>query len=54
MCILAVGCLYVEALFLHIGGNGVYIVKKTGYIIGNYFNSHILCKAARVTYESNL
>ena len=32
----------------------MYIVKKTGYIISNYFSSHILRKAARVTYESRL
>ena len=32
----------------------MYIVKKTGYIISNYFSSHIFCKAARVTYESRL
>ena len=32
----------------------MYIVKKTGYIISNYFSNHILRKAARVTYESRL
>ena len=32
----------------------MYIVKKTGYIISNYFSSHILRIAARVTYESRL
>lgn len=32
----------------------MYIVKKTGYIISNYFSSYILHKVARAAYESKL
>ncbi len=43
MQLLAVGSLYVEALFLHVGGKGVYIVKKTGYILSVIISAAIFC-----------